>query len=105
VLGVVENMSGYICPCCGERSNIFSTGGGEEMARQEHVPFLGSLPVDADLVALLDAAEVAQIEEGNGGAVKDIVASRGFVLWERYQKTRSSTLFKDIVDRVVEALA
>ena len=30
VLGLIENMSGYVCPCCGEISNVFSTGGGEE---------------------------------------------------------------------------
>src|ERR1700675_3073096 len=44
VLGLIENMSGYVCPCCGEISNVFSTGGGEEMARREGLPFLGSLP-------------------------------------------------------------
>jgi Mrp family chromosome partitioning ATPase len=54
VLGIVENMSGYVCPCCGEISNVFSTGGGEELARREGVPFLGALPVDTELVSLLD---------------------------------------------------
>ncbi|OBZ79682.1 Cytosolic Fe-S cluster assembly factor CFD1 [Grifola frondosa] len=44
VIGLVENMSGYVCPCCGEISNVFSTGGGEEMAKREGLHFLGSLP-------------------------------------------------------------
>ena len=57
VLGLIENMSGYVCPCCGEISNVFSTGGGEEMTRREEIPFLGSMPVDTELVTLLDAAE------------------------------------------------
>ncbi|EED79636.1 predicted protein, partial [Postia placenta Mad-698-R] len=56
VLGLIENMSGYVCPCCGEISNVFSTGGGEEMAKREGLRFLGSLPVDTELVSLLDAA-------------------------------------------------
>lgn len=46
VLGVVENMSGFICPCCGEEARIFSRGGGEAMAREWEVDFLGRVPID-----------------------------------------------------------
>jgi len=46
VLGVVENMSGFICPKCGELTAIFKTGGGERMATDMRVPFLGHIPVD-----------------------------------------------------------
>ena len=46
ILGVVENMSGYVCPCCGVPANIFSKGGGEVMATEFGVPFLGSVPLD-----------------------------------------------------------
>ena len=46
VVGVVENMSGYVCPCCGVASNIFSKGGGEVMAAEFEVPFLGGVPID-----------------------------------------------------------
>jgi len=46
VLGVVENMSGFVCPKCGELTAIFKTGGGERMATDMHVPFLGRIPVD-----------------------------------------------------------
>ncbi|CAE6445400.1 unnamed protein product [Rhizoctonia solani] len=62
VLGVIENMSGYACPCCGEASlitNVFSKGGGKSMAEREKVHFLGSLPIDTQLVELLDAAPPA----------------------------------------------
>ena len=45
-LGVIENMSGYTCPCCGEVTNLFSSGGGEVMAGEMGVPFLGRVPVD-----------------------------------------------------------
>lgn len=46
IVGVVENMSGYVCPCCGEPTNIFAKGGGEAMARELGSPFLGAVPVD-----------------------------------------------------------
>lgn len=43
VLGVVENMSGFVCPCCQEVTNIFSTGGGEAMAKDMGVRESSSL--------------------------------------------------------------
>ena len=46
VLGVVENMSGFICPKCGEVTQIFKSGGGEVMAKDMDVPFLGRIPID-----------------------------------------------------------
>lgn len=46
VLGVVENMSGFVCPKCGEVTDIFKTGGGERMAAEMNVPFLGRIPID-----------------------------------------------------------
>jgi Mrp family chromosome partitioning ATPase len=46
VLGVVENMSGFVCPKCGELTQIFKTGGGEKMAGEMNVPFLGRIPID-----------------------------------------------------------
>lgn len=49
VLGVMENMSGFICPGCGERHDIFKSGGGERMAKDMGVPFLGSIPIDPDM--------------------------------------------------------
>jgi ATP-binding protein involved in chromosome partitioning len=57
VLGVIENMSGFICPNCGERTDVFSTGGGEKMAEQMNVPFLGRVPLAAEIVALADAGK------------------------------------------------
>ncbi len=46
VLGVVENMSGFVCPKCGEVTDIFKSGGGERMAAEMGVPFLGRIPID-----------------------------------------------------------
>ncbi|KAG5644607.1 hypothetical protein DXG03_008085 [Asterophora parasitica] len=96
VLGLIENMSGYVCPCCGEVSNVFSTGGGAEMARREELTFLGSLPVDTELVTLLDAAEV----DGEGAGKKE---EEGIV--RRYGSTSSATLFKEILGQILEKLA
>jgi ATP-binding protein involved in chromosome partitioning len=46
VLGIVENMSWFVCPHCGGISDIFSRGGGERTAHQMGVPFLGEIPLD-----------------------------------------------------------
>ena len=46
VLGVVENMSIHICSKCGHEEHIFGAGGGQRMANEQKVPFLGSLPLD-----------------------------------------------------------
>ena len=50
VLGVVENMSGFVCPSCGERVDVFKSGGGESMAASLKVPFLSRIPIDPLLV-------------------------------------------------------
>ncbi len=48
-IGVVENMSGFVCPHCGKKTEIFGSGGGERMAQQVGVPFLGSIPIDPEV--------------------------------------------------------
>jgi len=57
VLGVIENMSGFVCPKCGEVLNIFKKGGGEEMAREMDVPFLGRIQIDPGIVRSGDSGE------------------------------------------------
>jgi len=46
IIGVVENMSGFVCPHCGEKVEIFPYGGGRKIAEETQVPFLGSIPID-----------------------------------------------------------
>lgn len=46
VLGVIENMSAFVCPCCGEATAIFGSGGGERLANAHNAAFLGAIPLD-----------------------------------------------------------
>jgi ATP-binding protein involved in chromosome partitioning len=54
VLGVIENMSGLICPHCHKLIEVFKIGGGETMAREMGVPFLGRIPMDPQIVGTSD---------------------------------------------------
>jgi ATP-binding protein involved in chromosome partitioning len=49
ILGIVENMSYFVCPCCGERTEIFSHGGGRAAAERLKVPFLGEIPLNGSI--------------------------------------------------------
>ncbi|SQD77204.1 Mrp,Iron-sulfur cluster carrier protein [Moritella yayanosii] len=50
ILGIIENMRTFTCPHCGENTDIFRHGGGEQMSKELDVPFLGALPLDIDVV-------------------------------------------------------
>jgi ATP-binding protein involved in chromosome partitioning len=54
ILGLVENMGPFACPCCGETISLFKSGGGQATAQKMDVPFLGSLPFDPKVVRILD---------------------------------------------------
>jgi len=78
VAGIIENMSGFICPHCGKETAIFSTGGGEAMARELGLPFLGALPIDPRFVANSDLGKaLAHAEPENAGAriIREIAAA------------------------------
>jgi ATP-binding protein involved in chromosome partitioning len=49
VIGIIENMSGFVCPKCGTETNIFKVGGGQKIAEDLSVPFLGSIPIDPEI--------------------------------------------------------
>lgn len=57
VAGIIENMSGLICPHCSEQIDLFKTGGGEKLAMEMNVPFLGRIPLDPQIVASGDAGQ------------------------------------------------
>lgn len=64
VLGVVENMAGFVCPNCSECTHVFSKGGGEVMAREFGVPFLGSVPIDPMFIRLIEEGKRPEYPEG-----------------------------------------
>jgi len=57
VAGIIENMSGLVCPHCGGDIDLFKTGGGQKLAVEEGVPFLGRIPLDPQIVASGDAGQ------------------------------------------------
>jgi len=54
ILGIIENMSGMVCPHCGKRIDLFKAGGGQRSAQELGVPFLGKIPLDPQIVILGD---------------------------------------------------
>jgi Mrp family chromosome partitioning ATPase len=65
VLGVIENMSGFVCPHCGRTVDIFKSGGGRVMADEMDLPFLGAVPLDPMVVANGDAGIALSDAAGN----------------------------------------
>lgn len=57
VLGVIENMSGFVCPDCSSVHNLFGTGGGEKAAEELEVPFLGRIPIDQKIMEAQDKGQ------------------------------------------------
>ncbi|HLH76687.1 MAG TPA: Mrp/NBP35 family ATP-binding protein [Candidatus Binataceae bacterium] len=72
ILGVIENMSGFVCPQCGESEPIFGSGGGARMAAQEGVPLLGTLPLDLSVGETGDRGTPLVLDQ------PDHALSRGF---------------------------
>ena len=66
VIGIVENMSTFVCPHCGETTDIFKHGGGERTAELLGCPFLGSVPLDAAIVQGGDSGEPIVVSQAEG---------------------------------------
>ncbi len=60
IFGLVENMSGFVCPHCNEKVDIFGNGGGERTAREARIDFLGSIPLDPQVVTCGDSGKSYQ---------------------------------------------
>jgi ATP-binding protein involved in chromosome partitioning len=84
VVGVVENMSGYVCTSCGHHDDIFSRGGGKTLAEREKIAFLGEVPINANI-------------RGGGDAGKPIVLAQ--------PDSPVSKVFRDIARNVACALS
>ncbi len=70
ILGIVENMSGFDCPHCGEHTDIFRSGGGARMSRELKVPFLGAIPLDAEVVMSGDEGTPIVVKNPDCAAAK-----------------------------------
>ncbi len=91
VIGIVENMSGFVCPHCGKAVDIFKSGGGEAAAKDMGVPFLGRIPLEPGVVESGDSGLPIVVRDPDSAAAK---AFKAFV-----QKV------VDIVERDTEVLA
>jgi ATP-binding protein involved in chromosome partitioning len=86
VLGIVENMSYFVCPHCGERSEVFLTGGGGRLAKELDVPLLGQVPLQAHMAGLADTGSpivVAEPESPAAVALTGVARRLGEVLAAR----------------------
>ena len=82
ILGLVENMSGFACPHCGKETDLFGSGGGEKLAAEMDIPFLGRLPIDQNIV---------------------ISGDHGSAFVEALYKTPSLVAFEKILDTIVNS--
>jgi len=70
IIGIIENMSEFVCPKCGEKINIFGVGGGERIAKEMNVPFLGGIPIDPKISDSADRGLPFTIAHRNSPATK-----------------------------------
>lgn len=66
IVGIIENMSGYVCPNCGERAEIFGAGGAERDAERLNIPFLGAIPLDIDIRLASDSGAPLVVARPDG---------------------------------------
>jgi hypothetical protein len=113
VIGVVENMSGFVCPNCSECTDIFSRGGGEAMAIEFEVGFLGRIPIDPQFVMLLEAGRTPVYPVGtvingenfgpreSGDASTSAGTKDPETLANKYRECSLSRFFGDITQKVI----
>ena len=79
IIGLVENMSAFVCPHCGEVTEIFGRGGGERFAEQHGLEFLGKIPLDVTVRQGGDAGVPAVAQREPGPAAVALEAMAGLV--------------------------
>lgn len=94
VLGVVENMSGYMCPCCGDITNIFGAGGGRHFAEQYHLKFLGALPMDPTFVEMIE-------NNNKDSREADDSTEKSALLLDQYSKCQLKSVFEKVVENLL----
>lgn len=88
VLGVVENMSGFICPHCAECTNIFLSGGGKQLSESLGLDFLGNIPIDPSFVEMIETQDNA---EGSHRTLMDL-----------YEHANLRPVLAEIVQKVLD---
>lgn len=83
LVGIIENMSGFVCPKCGAESDILGTGGGQKISEQLGVPFLGKIPIDQRICADSD---------------------RGTPFIVKHAETTAAKAFMRVVEKIEESL-
>lgn len=85
VLGIIENMSGFVCPHCNEVTQIFGLNGGKRLAKDFNIPFLGAIPLDPTIVAACD---------------------RGLPYMDVHTETNANTMtaLKQIIDSILQKI-
>ena len=83
ILGIIENMTGFVCPKCGEKTNIFKSGGGEKACKDFNVRLLGRIPIDTDIV-----------DSGDNG--------KAYVY--HYNKKEGAKIYKEISENIIKIL-
>ena len=71
IVGILENMSGLSCPHCNKNIDLFKTGGGSRAAKDLTVPFLGSIPIDPDIVDSGDSGKPFILKYSNSESAKE----------------------------------
>lgn len=111
VLGVVENMAGFVCPNCSECTNVFSKGGGEVMAKEFDVPFMGSVPIDPMFIRLIEEGRKPVYPQGTvvegkdlaGGINEGAVQDDGLLV-DKYMACSLCPIFDGMVKKLVSKI-
>ena len=73
IIGIVENMSGFVCPKCGSKADIFQSGGGRKIAEELRIPFLGSIPIEQSVCQDADRGTPFILEHVDSPASKSFM--------------------------------
>ncbi|KAI1353939.1 cytosolic Fe-S cluster assembly factor CFD1 [Xylaria sp. FL0043] len=118
VIGVIENMAGFVCPNCAECTDIFGKGGGQVMANDFNVPFLGRIPIDPQFVMLIETGRKPEypqgtvingqdfskaLQNGSGGSTGEVTRAAS-LLADKYRGCSLEPIFRKITQDIVTAV-
>lgn len=92
IVGLIENMSGFCCPHCGENTSIFSSGGGRKLSADFDIQFLGSIPIDPNVVSGADSGKPLSGKQ-DSAAEKAFSGAVDWLLW-KLEETQNNKEYK-----------